>query len=156
MAVRGGGEHRAGGPPAVGPAGRAGVADGFPARPRPRRAWKRPPDQEPDFDTRAAVAELPERYRALVVACDLRGESQSAVARQLGVPVGTVYSRLSAARRLLAGRLRRRGAEPTALAVGLGAVAPEAVALPSVSECPSASVTELTEGIMSQGSALKW
>ncbi len=102
------------------------------------------------------MAELPERYRALVVACDLRGESQSAVARQLGVPVGTVYSRLSAARRLLAGRLRRRGAEPTALAVGLGAVAPEAVALPSVSECPSASVTELTEGIMSQGSALKW
>ncbi|MDY3555093.1 sigma-70 family RNA polymerase sigma factor [Gemmata sp. JC717] len=118
------------------------------------------PDSEPNFDTRAAVAaavaELPERYRALVVACDLRGESQSAVARQLGVPVGTVYSRLAAARQLLAERLRRRGIGPTALAVALGALAPDGVALPPVSECPPASVTELTEGIMSQGSALKW
>src|SRR5262245_21040235 len=63
-----------------------------------------PPDSarfepEPDFDCRAAVAEalagLPEQYRSLVVSCDLQGEPQAAAARRLGVPVGTVYSRLS-------------------------------------------------------------
>ncbi|MDY3560654.1 sigma-70 family RNA polymerase sigma factor [Gemmata sp. JC673] len=117
-------------------------------------------EPEPDFDTRAAVAdalaELPERYRALVVACDLRGESQAVVARQLGMPVGTVYSRLSTARRLLAERLRRRGVGAAAGAAALGALAPDAAALSPISDCPSASVTELTEAIMAQGSALKW
>ncbi|MDY3556106.1 sigma-70 family RNA polymerase sigma factor [Gemmata sp. JC717] len=117
-------------------------------------------EPEPDFDTRAAVAdalaELPERYRALVVACDLRGESQAVVARQLGMPVGTVYSRLSTARRLLAERLRRRGVGAASGAAALGSLAPDAAALPPISDCPSASVTELTEAIMAQGFALKW
>jgi RNA polymerase sigma factor (sigma-70 family) len=70
-------------------------------------------DPEPTFEVCAAVAEelagLPERYRSLVVACDLEGEPQATAARRLGIPAGTVYSRLSTARRLLADRLRQRG-----------------------------------------------
>jgi RNA polymerase sigma factor (sigma-70 family) len=124
-----------------------------------------PPDTarcepEPDFDCRAAVAEelagLPEQYRSLVVACDLRGEPQAAAARRLGVPVGTVYSRLSTARRLLADRLRRRGISAAVGAVALAALAPRAAALPPSCGCPSPGVTELTEAIMKRGFAHRW
>jgi RNA polymerase sigma factor (sigma-70 family) len=70
-------------------------------------------DPDRDFDTPVIVAEelarLPDRYRELVVRCDLEGESQAAVARRTGLPVGTVYSRLSAARSLLAGGWRGAG-----------------------------------------------
>ncbi|HEX4610681.1 MAG TPA: sigma-70 family RNA polymerase sigma factor [Urbifossiella sp.] len=117
-------------------------------------------DPEPDSDLRAAVAEelagLPVRYRALVVACDLQGEPQSAAARRLGVPVGTVYSRLSTARRLLAARLRRRGVGGAPAAAALAALAPDAAALPPVSDCPHPRVTELTEAIMRSGFARRW
>jgi RNA polymerase sigma factor (sigma-70 family) len=117
-------------------------------------------EPDPDFDRRAAVAEelagLPAGYRALVVACDLQGESQSAAARRLGVPVGTVYSRLSTARRLLADRFRRRGLSTTAAVAALAALTPDAAALPSVSDCPSPGVIELTEAIVNEGFALRW
>ncbi len=77
-------------------------------------------DPEPD-DLEGVVhqelAELPEKFRTLLVLCDLRGEPQTEVARRLGLPVGTVYSRLSKARTLLAGRLWKRGV--TLTAVGL-------------------------------------
>jgi RNA polymerase sigma-70 factor (ECF subfamily) len=43
------------------------------------------------------------------VLCDLRGEPQTEVAARLGVPVGTIYSRLAKARKLLADRLRKLG-----------------------------------------------
>ena len=55
------------------------------------------------------LAALPEKYRTLLVRCDLRNESQVEVAAALGVPAGTVYSRLAAARKLLAARLKARG-----------------------------------------------
>lgn len=117
---------------------------------------------EPDwaFERREAVAEavakLPEAYRSLVVACDLQGESQSAAARRLGVPVGTVYSRLSTARRLLAKRLRNRGIDAAASVAILAAFAADAVALPPVSDCPSSRVTELTEAVMKSRFPIPW
>ncbi len=117
-------------------------------------------ESDPDFDTRAVVAEelagLPEGYRSLVVACDLQGESQAAVARRLGLPVGTVYSRLSTARRILAERLGRRGFSAPACLVALAAFAANVGALPPVSDCPSPHVTELTEAIMRRGFAVRW
>ncbi len=48
-----------------------------------------------------ALARLPEEYRAVVVLVDLEDQSYAAAAAILGVPVGTVRSRLFRARRLL-------------------------------------------------------
>jgi RNA polymerase sigma-70 factor (ECF subfamily) len=50
---------------------------------------------------RAALAAVPEVYRTAVVLVDVEGESYETAAEILGVPVGTVRSRLFRARRLL-------------------------------------------------------
>src|SRR6516165_4923152 len=52
---------------------------------------------------------LPEKYRAVIVACDLEGRSRKEAARLLGLAEGTVCSRLTRAHRLLAKRLSRYG-----------------------------------------------
>jgi RNA polymerase sigma factor (sigma-70 family) len=55
------------------------------------------------------LAALPDRLRAVVVLCGLEERTNAEAARLLGVPVGTVDSRLSAARKALKARLTRRG-----------------------------------------------
>ena len=55
------------------------------------------------------IDRLPERYRSPVVLCYLMGQPHERAARQLGLPVGTVKSRLRRAREILRGRLSRRG-----------------------------------------------
>jgi RNA polymerase sigma factor (sigma-70 family) len=55
------------------------------------------------------LVHLPDIYRAVVVLCDLEGRTRREVARQLGVPDGTVGGRLARARAMLAKRLSRRG-----------------------------------------------
>ncbi len=79
-------------------------------------------------DPEAAPAEAPDRlsekYRAAVVLCDLEGHSRRDAARELGVPEGTLSSRLAKARKLLAKRLAGRGLLLTTAAltaVGAGA-----------------------------------
>jgi RNA polymerase sigma factor (sigma-70 family) len=52
---------------------------------------------------------LPEKYRAAVVLCDLEGWTRREAARQLGIPEGTLSSRLMTAHKLLAKRLARGG-----------------------------------------------
>ena len=47
----------------------------------------------------AAVAALPEAYRRVVVAVDVQGCSYQEAADHLGIPVGTVMSRLYRGRR---------------------------------------------------------
>jgi RNA polymerase sigma factor (sigma-70 family) len=54
------------------------------------------PDQ-----VQAALARLPDDYRAAVVLCDVVGESYDQIAETLGVPVGTVRSRIHRGRGLL-------------------------------------------------------
>jgi RNA polymerase sigma-70 factor (ECF subfamily) len=54
---------------------------------------------------RAAVFDLPRVHREVIVLCDLEELSYATVASILGVPIGTVRSRLSRARALLATRL---------------------------------------------------
>jgi RNA polymerase sigma factor (sigma-70 family) len=55
------------------------------------------------------LSHLPDKYRAVVVLCDLQGETRKEAAQQLGCPEGTVASRLATARTMLAKRLARHG-----------------------------------------------
>jgi RNA polymerase sigma factor (sigma-70 family) len=55
------------------------------------------------------LSRLPEKYRFAIVLCDLEGMAHKEAASQLGWPIGTVSSRLSRARAMLAKRLARRG-----------------------------------------------
>ena len=48
-----------------------------------------------------AVAELPKETRRVVTLCDLEGLTYEAAAAQLGIPLGTVRSRLSRGRQVL-------------------------------------------------------
>jgi RNA polymerase sigma factor (sigma-70 family) len=55
------------------------------------------------------LSRLPDRYRVPVVLCDMHDRKRRDVARQLGIPEGTLSGRLTTARRMLARRLARRG-----------------------------------------------
>jgi hypothetical protein len=63
------------------------------------------------------LSRLPEKYRLPVVLCELEGRPRREVAGQLGLPEGTLSSRLAAARKTLAGRLARCGPGFTAAAL---------------------------------------
>jgi RNA polymerase sigma factor (sigma-70 family) len=73
-------------------------------------------DLQPILDEE--LSRLPEKYRAIIVWCDLEEMTRQDVARRLGCPEGTVASRLARARAMLAKRLARHG-----LAVSGGALA---------------------------------
>jgi RNA polymerase sigma factor (sigma-70 family) len=64
----------------------------------------------------AELASLPERFRSVVVLCLIEGRTNADAASVLGVPVGTIDSRLNVARKRLCAKLRRRG-----VAIGVGA-----------------------------------
>jgi RNA polymerase sigma factor (sigma-70 family) len=55
------------------------------------------------------LSHLPDRYRGVIVLCDLEGMTRKEAARQLAIPEGSVASRLARARAMLAKRLIRRG-----------------------------------------------
>jgi RNA polymerase sigma factor (sigma-70 family) len=63
------------------------------------------------------LQKLPEKYRSLLVLCDLEGRTRREVAGLLGMPEGTVASRLAHARTVLAKQLTRRG-----IALGTGTI----------------------------------
>jgi RNA polymerase sigma factor (sigma-70 family) len=114
------------------------------------------------------VTRLPERYRAVLVLCDLEDHTHEEAARELGCPLGTVKSRLDGARKRLRSRLLARGVAPSAVALPAGlrpgaasAAVPERLlaltvesALRSVASrataagAVSASVATLTEGVL--------
>ena len=56
------------------------------------------------------MRDLPERYRDVVILCDLEERSYEEVAKLIGRPVGTVRSRLHRARALLGAKLKRLNA----------------------------------------------
>ena len=53
-----------------------------------------------------AIASLPEKYRAALVLCDLEEKSYEEISEVLGLPTGTVKSRINRARNLLKEKLR--------------------------------------------------
>jgi RNA polymerase sigma factor (sigma-70 family) len=117
-------------------------------------------DPDPSDDLRSLLDEelsrLPDKYRAVIVMCELEGKTRREVAGQLGVPEGTVAGRLARARAMLAKRLGRRGVSVSGAA--LAAVLSEGVAcaapislMPSTIKAASvlAAGTAATAGIVS-------
>lgn len=80
------------------------------------------------------LCRLPDKYRIPVILCELEGRSRQDVARQLGLPEGTLSSRLARARAMLARRLTQRGVTLAGgtLAAGLSQHANSAVVPPSL------------------------
>ncbi len=60
---------------------------------------------------------LADKYRVPVVLCELEGRSRKETARLLGIPEGTLSSRLAAARRMLASRFAQCGVAVSTAAV---------------------------------------
>ncbi len=69
-------------------------------------------DQQDLDRLRRAVLSLPEHYREALVLCGLQGVSYEDAAQALGCASGTVRSRLSRGREMLAARLRDDAAPP--------------------------------------------
>jgi RNA polymerase sigma factor (sigma-70 family) len=65
------------------------------------------------------LSRLPDKYRVVIVLCDLEDKTRKDAARQLSLPVGTVASRLVRARAILAKRLTQRGVVLTGGAVAV-------------------------------------
>jgi RNA polymerase sigma factor (sigma-70 family) len=113
------------------------------------------------------LSRLPEKYQVPVILCDLEGRTRREVARQLGIPPGTLSGRLTTARRILAKRLARHGlaisgtALLTALAAGAASAGVPAPLVAATVEATtavaagqaaatvvSAKVAALTQGVM--------
>src|SRR5262249_53750859 len=101
---------------------------------QPQELWD---DLRPLLDQE--LGRLPDKYRAVVVLCDLEGKTRKEAARHFRVPEGTVSSRLATARSMLAKRLVPHGLPVTgaALAVllpenGASAAVPASVALSTI------------------------
>lgn len=112
------------------------------------------------------LARLPSHYRAAVVLCELEGRSRTDAARHLGIPEGTLSSRLAAARKILAKRLTHRGlALPattltsilvpniTSAAVPGHLVSPlvQAALAATVSEAAAAGIVSISAANLAQG-----
>src|SRR5262245_57377941 len=75
------------------------------------RVWR---DIQPILDEE--MSRLPDRYRVVIVMCDLEGKTRKEAARHLHCPEGTVAGRLARARGMLAKRLVKRGVAITGAA----------------------------------------
>jgi RNA polymerase sigma factor (sigma-70 family) len=84
------------------------------------------------------LSRLPEKYRVGIVLCDLEGKTRKVVARQLGLPEGTLAGRLTRGRAMLAKRLARHG-----LAVSGGTLA-AVLSQQAASACVPTSVVSST------------
>jgi RNA polymerase sigma factor (sigma-70 family) len=104
------------------------------------------------------LSRLPDKLRLPVVLCDLEGRTRREVARQLGIPEGTLSNRLASARRTLAKRLAHRGLTLSAgslaatLAQVAGATVPPTLLTTTVravaAGTAAAHVAKLTEGVL--------
>jgi RNA polymerase sigma factor (sigma-70 family) len=121
------------------------------------------------------LSRLPVHYRGVIVLCDLEGMTRREAARHLGIPEGSVASRLARARAMLARRLARRGvvfsggsvaavlsagsasgsAPPALVASTIKAVTLVAAGQAAAPGVISAKVAALTEGVMNAMSISK-
>ncbi|QEL14719.1 RNA polymerase sigma factor [Limnoglobus roseus] len=121
-----------------------------------------PPDARPVRQEQAAiidaeVAKLSERDRTVLVLCLIEGKTSAEAAASLNIPVGTVDSRLSVARKRLQVKLVRRGiAVSTAVTLERLLDAPLSAAAPALRELIAATargvlstITDATAGALS-------
>ncbi len=93
---------------------------------------------------------LPEKYRAPLILCYLRGRTHQQAAEELRCPVGTVHSRLSRGLDLLKKRLTRRGFAPTAAILDTGPSLPAKLLVEAV---PPSLVSATMKAAFGFGSA---
>jgi RNA polymerase sigma factor (sigma-70 family) len=110
------------------------------------------------------INKLPEIFRSPVILCDLEGKSHREAAHLLGVPLGTIASRLSRGRDRLRQRLARHGCNvsqatlaaalycdsrviPHALVAGTAQLADRIVTGGTVAAAIPASLISLTDGV---------
>jgi len=97
---------------------------------------------------------LPARYRAAIVACDLEGKSRRDAAIDLAINEGTLSSRLSRGREILAARLTRRGIALSAAAIASLLTSNAATAAPAatlIASTTSAAMSFATSGTLAAG-----
>jgi RNA polymerase sigma factor (sigma-70 family) len=122
---------------------------------QPAYAGRSPVDHDLAAVIDEELAKLPEHYRAPVVLCELRGLSRRQAAAELGIPEGTLSSRLAAAKRKLAALLSARGLSAPAVLVPL--FAPAAVsagllrAAVSVTRGAAGPVASAAAGVVMKG-----
>ena len=73
----------------------------------PRTTTPTSPDLAEAIDSE--LARLPEKYREPIVLCDLEDMPRKTVAQKLGIPEGTLSSRLTTARKMLGDGLLKKG-----------------------------------------------
>jgi RNA polymerase sigma factor (sigma-70 family) len=116
----------------------------------------------------AELSRVPDKYRVPIVLCELEGMTVKDAALRLGLPQGTVASRLARGRDLLAKRLRKQGltlpagvltlalshgaatagVPPSLLLTTANAAREFAVGAVTTTGAVSASVAALTEGVL--------
>ena len=73
------------------------------------------PDSVTDEDMLLALQRIPPHHQEVILLCDVEDMTYKEIAAALGIPMGTVMSRLHRGRELLRIELSRRGDEPTAV-----------------------------------------
>ncbi len=101
---------------------------------------------------------LPAKHRDPIVLCDLQGVGRSEAAEQLGIPEGTLSSRLARGRELLRKQLLRRGVVVGAVALAMGLASQASADVPpslvastvhaAAHGATSPAVASLTQGVL--------
>ena len=79
------------------------------------------PERLTDEDMLLALERIPPHHQEVILLCDVEDMTYKEIAATLGVPIGTVMSRLHRGRDLLRTELARVGAAPAASGQGSGA-----------------------------------